>query len=73
MQLTARQFLLYFKQVGKIEARRQLYSFEASALPYMKEGDRIRLVEIYQPSVDGEARVERSWEILRGRKHVKSR
>lgn len=69
---------MYYGLISTIEARRQLYAFEASSFPEMKQDDRRRTQKRYDRALESTEGisdpkdVEVTWEILRkGRKKKK--
>ena len=69
---------MYYGLISTIEARRQLYAFEASSFPEMKQGDRRRTQKRYDRALESTEDtpdpedIEVTWEILRkGRKKKK--
>jgi len=74
LELTARQFFAYYNQISVIEARQQLYAFEASSFPEMKKQDRRQIQKRYDRALTpvDEApdprEVEATWEFLRARR-----
>jgi len=69
---------MYYGLISTIEARRQLYAFEASSFPEMKQGDRRRTQRRYDRALESAEDtpdpedIEATWETLRkGRKKKK--
>ena len=69
---------MYYGLISTIEARRQLYAFEASSFPEMKQDDRRRTQKRYDRALESTEDIsdpkdiEVTWEILRkGRKKKK--
>ena len=69
---------MYYGLIPIIEARQQLYAFEASSFPEMKEGDRRRTQKRYDRALESaedvldSEKIEATWEIFRkGRKKKK--
>jgi len=69
---------MYYGLISTIEARRQLYAFEASSFPEMKQDDRRRTQKRYDRALESTEDIpdpediEVTWEILRrGRKKRK--
>ena len=71
---------MYYGLISTIEARRQLYAFEASSFPEMKQDDRRRTQKRYDRALESTEDIpdpediEVTWEILRrGRKKRKEK
>ncbi len=69
MDLTARQFFLYLRQIPKLASIKQLKQFEVSLLPHMKSFDRRSVIDNYRKivipvEVSGKA-IDASWDALR--------
>lgn len=73
LDLTARQFFLYLKQVFKLHSAQQLRAFEASLLPHMEISDRIEVMKNYRDSFSPirarvpKKEIEDTWDYLRKR------
>ena len=72
LALTAKQFFLYLRQVGKLSSMKQLKDFEASLMPHMEKSDRVDLFRRYQevlvPVKVDKKEVEDAWDFLRAKK-----
>lgn len=72
LSLTARQFFLYLRQVGKLNSINQLKKFEVSLMPHMEKSDRMELFRHYQevlvPMKVNKAEIEDTWKFLRSNK-----
>ena len=72
LDLTARQFFLYLRQIGKLSSIEQMKRFEASLLPHMKESNRKEVLDNYRQvtilvKVDKKI-IEDAWCFLRNKR-----
>lgn len=71
LSLTARQFIIYLREIDTVEARKFFLAVDATSYPHLKDFDRAALTRRYNailnpPTfVSDPKRVEDAWRVLR--------